>query len=611
MMNRVAPPQRHAAWIALWLGGVVLALALIAVGASGCGGEPSDQQVNQNDAPYAACETDDDCPAPAEICSPYQVCLRRTAGEAPFAIELAPSQNPDLLSRRLAPYELPSQEITVVPDGVTQVVYPEAVSLAGSVMVVNDAQIPLQATMTVSRPSRIPGRPAVMTSQTITAEGFLLAPRPEDVDPAFTVWVPSEEPLTLRAKPVSPFDQSYHPLRRDVVLGADSVESFIFGDPESSIFVAGALEDALGAPLQGVQVYAVDADDGTHESSVGVTDETGTFHLLLPRGFRAYRLFFSSTDPDRPMPSFVAEGVEIGAMADVQGVENGYDNPEVLSPMRLPPYPLTVPVTLQLQGRSSDGSVKPVPGVQVTLETDFGDHESVWGSYRVSGTSDEQGRVDVSLLPGDSASNRAYRVTIITPVDSSSEFASDVLEGERSLQMGMTGGVVTLEMTRRLPVSSTILSDRLGPLEGLTVQARRLDGPDALRGVLRSVSTDDTGHFSLKLAPGSYRVEIVPPSGLPIAPWVLADLWTVADDDVPILSDGLTAPEPEVLELEVVSSSAEHTPLPYVRVTLYQADAYCAALNPTDFPLCDRAPAYLGDAVTNGAGRVRLLVPAP
>lgn len=611
MMNRYEFPRGSAAWTVLWVVGAVLAISLITVAASSCGADPSGYQVNQNVSPYTACETDDDCPVPGEVCSPHRVCLPRSAGEAPFAIELAPSESPDLLDRRLAPYELSSQELTVVPDGVTRVVYPEAVSLTGSVMVVNDAQVPLQATMTVSRPSRIPGRPAVMTAQTITAEGFLLAPRPEDVDPAFTVWVPSEEPLTIRAKPVAPFDQAYHPLRRDVVLGADSVESFIFGDPETSIHVAGALEDALGTPVQGVEVTAVDEEEGLYQSSVGVTDETGFFHLVLPRGLRAYRLLIRSDDPDRPMPSFVAEGIEIGAMADVQGAANSYDNPEILLPLRLPPYPITVPVTIQLQGRSSDGSLVPIRGAQVTLESDFGDPESVWGTYLASGTSDDEGQVDVVLLPGDSVGNRAYRVTLITPVDSGSEFASDVMEGDRALQMGMTGGVVTLELTRRLPVSSTILSERLGPLAGMTVQAKRLDGPEDLRDMLRSVSTDDTGRFSLKLGPGSYRVEVVPPSGLPLAPWVLADLWTVGETDVPIFDNGLTAPDPEVLELEVVSSSPEHTPLPYVRVTLYQVDEYCAALNPTDFALCDRAPAYLGDAVTDGAGHIRFLVPAP
>ena len=199
---------------------------------------------------------------------------------------------------------------------------------------------------------------------------------------------------------------------------------------------------------------------------------------------------------------------------------------------------------------------------------------------------------------------------MLTPVDAGSEFASDVLEGDHALQVGLSGGVMTLELTRRIPVSATVFSDAWGEIAGLTVQARRLDGPAELRDTLRSVSTDETGRFSLRLEPGTYRVELLPPLGIPLPRWVLSDLWHVDADDLPVFPDGLPSPDPEVLELRVVTSGPEPAPLPYVRVALYQVDDFCAALNPVDIGLCDRPPAFLGDAVTDASGRVRLLVPA-
>jgi hypothetical protein len=342
-----------------------------------------------------------------------------------------------------------------------------------------------------------------------------------------------------------------------------------------------------------------------------VTDETGTYHLLLPRGLRSYQIQLAPDGADGSAPVFLAEQVEMGAMADAQGPENSYDNPERVPPIHLPAYPHPIPVTLQLQGRSSDGSLVPVAGAIVTLATEFGDPETIHGQYEVSATSDESGQVQVDLLPGDSGDNRAYRVTVITPVDAGSEFASDVLDGDRALQVGLAGGVMTLELSRRLPVSATVFSDALGELPGVTVQARRLDGPDALRDTLRSVSTDETGRFSLRLEPGTYRVELLPPSGIPLPRWVLSDPWIVDAEDPPVFPDGLAAPASEVLELRIVTSDPEPAPLPYVRVSLYQVDAFCAALNPVDIGLCDRPPAFLGDAVTDASGLVRLLVPAP
>lgn len=602
-----APPGAANRWQKTAPLRALLVAALAAAALVGCQAGPSHGDANNNTV-APECESDADCVAGGEVCSPHRVCLPRARGSLPLAIALGPVENDGSAPRRTE-YGIPPLELTV-EDGVARVTYPEGRLLSGAVMVVNDVEVALQATLTASRPSRIPGRPKVTASRSVLAEGFLLRPDPNEVDTSFDLVLLPDITYTVRATPESPYDEKYHPLMRDVTLEHDEEQWFMFGDPEQSIHVAGAVLDALGAPVNGVRVKAVDEETGLYISSTGITDETGTFHLLMPAGIRSYRLTFGPSDENGTVPVIVQSGVIIGDTAAQQGPENAYDNPESLEPIHLPAFPTPVPFTFLLQGRGSDGTIQPAAGVSVTFETTVGHESSVEGIYRVSGVTNNEGEVELELIPGDSTRNRSYDVTVITPVDEEHEFASTVLEGEHAVKVGTSGGAITLELDRRVPFSSSVSSSWEGDLSGVTVQARRLDGPEALRNTLRSAVTKETGRFNLKLDPGQYNLEILPPTGLPLPRWVIQEPLEVLPDELPAsFVDGLTLPDAAVLQVQVTGDGATPAPKANVRVSVYLVDDFCATLNPVDYHTCDVDSVLLGEAITDADGRARVLVP--
>lgn len=559
---------------------------------------------------HQPCGVDEDCSAAGEVCSAHKVCLPLSSGIHSFGLELKPPAESTLsFAPRLAQHEVAPLDLDL-QGGKVAVALPEAVLLRGSVMVVAESPAPLGATVTLSRRSSIPGRPKVMLSRTVQASGFLLRPNPDEVDPAFEAILSRDATYTIRALPDSPFDESFHPLVQESRFESDDSLWLMFGDPEASIYVAGAWVDALGEGIAGARVKAVDEAGGLFISSTGITQEDGSFHLRLPRGVRRYRMTFGP-GPDGPgIPEISSEGVLIGTQAEEQGSLNSFDNPEDLGSFQSPAYPTPQRFLFNLAGRSSNGEDVVIPDATVTFSTQIGHPAGLSGVFAASAISDGSGVVAVDLVPGTTVDNRLYDVLIIPPA--SSEFAVEALSGESGIAVGAVGGAAPpITLSRRVAYAGQVLSAGLHPAIDLLIQARRLDGPDGIRGSLRTGTTKEEGRFSLKLDPGLYAVELIPPTGLPLPRWVLPDgLLVDASSSTLIETSGLVLPSAEVLEIRVGVTADQATVfVPGVAAAVYLVDDFCAALHQQDHALCDREPVFIGESITDADGRARVLVP--
>lgn len=582
-------------------------LGLTSLGLAGCLG--SSGGGNQVSGEHRPCNTDGDCEASGEVCSAHKVCLPRAIGAHSFGLELRPPSDAELQTGvRLAQHELAPLDVDLRAGGVV-VEMPEAVHLTGKVAVVDS--VPVQATVTVSRASRIPGRPKVLLSQSVIAEGVVLQPNRDEVTPTFDVLISEDATYTLRATPDAPFEQMYFPITTELWPDGDVVHWLVFGDPEGSIYAKGSVVDSLGAGVPDVRVKAVDGISGQRLSSIGVTDRTGTFRLLLPREIRSYTLSFGPNVLGVAVPEIIHQNVIIGLMAEEQGAEHGFDNPELLGTFQLPAYPTPQRFSFQLLGRSSSGEEVAIPGASVTFATSIGHEATLVGTFVTNAVSEDDGLVAVDLVPGTTGQARTYDVVIVPPAGS--EFASEGLIGERAVEVGATGGVgQVLQLSRRVAFTGAVYSAGLRAVTDVIVQSRRLDGSEGIRGSLRSTTTKQDGRFSLWLDPGRHAIELLPPTGLPLPRWLVPEELIVMESSSQIVDvASLILPGAEVLEVQVVTSSAPYTPVAGVVVAVYLVSPFCAALNPLDYALCDREPMFLGEATSDAVGRARVVVPGP
>ncbi|MDY0001817.1 MAG: carboxypeptidase-like regulatory domain-containing protein [Polyangia bacterium] len=563
-----------------------------------------------NTVEHEPCDVDTDCSSEGEVCSAHKVCLPLFTGPLSYGLELSPPSDTSLNSgAKLAQYEVAPLDLDVV-NGKAAVQLPEAIVLRGAVMVVGDSPVPLEATVTIARRSMIPGRPKVMTSRNVLASGFLLRPNLYEIDPSFEAALTRDASHTIRALPDASNEESYHPLVMETRFDSDESIWLVFGDPETSIYAAGYLVDALGVGVEGARVRAVGQDDGFLSSSTGTTDSGGFFHLRLPRGVRTYALTVGPGTEGQGIPEVTREGLVIGAQAEEQGALNTFDNPEALGTFQLPAYPTPQRFLFSLQGRSSNGEDAVIPGATVTFSTRIGQPSGLSGIYSVTALSDDNGVVSVDLVPGTTAENRVYEAVVLPP--SSSEFAVAMLTGEASISLGAVGGAAPpIQLSRRVSYAGQVLDSSLAPAIDLLVQARRLDGPSGIRGSLRTGTTKELGRFSLKLDPGTYAIELIPPTGLSLPRWVLPNDLLIDEASSPVIeASSFVLPNASVLEVQVSGLVADtNTALSGVSVSVYLLDDFCSTLHSQDYALCDREPVFIGDGVTDSTGRARVLVP--
>jgi len=586
----------------LFLLALVGCVGLILAALQGCG---SPTGTTNNNPVTPDCDTDADCAAQGEVCSAYKVCLPRANGQVALGIELTPPPEANVdTGQKLTQIEVPPWELDYGEGGLVRITYPDAVLMSGALRVFDDGR-PLeamQATVTATRDSRLPGRPKVVLSQTIDAYRTYVRPSNQDVEdnPDYTMMLPADVTHTIRATPQAPYDEMFHPISTEITMAADGAEIFMFGEEDETDYLSGAVVDALGEGVPDVEVKAVDEVSGHYVSTRGTTDEAGVFILAVPSGLRTYKLTFSPSADNQWVPKTTHDQVPC---CDHDG--NSYDTPQDVGDFTLPAFPDPMVFQFALEGIETSGMTTLVNEVSVTFETTVGQPGGVTGKYVATAVSDDMGVVTLDLVPGDMTENRKYKVTIVT--SPGSEFASEV---RMDVEVGPNGGageVILLE--RRVPFTGHVSADSPS-LEAITVKARRNgDNDDELAGVLLSTVTDVDGRFNLLLDPGMYTLELQPPTSIPLPRWALdVPEFVQLDADETVWNAGIISiPEAAVLEVQVRSASGE-TELENVSVAVYLIDPICADLLGDP---CEYSAVLLGEAVTDAAGLARLIVPQP
>lgn len=567
----------------------------------GCG-SPAGPLTNDNPV-KPDCETDADCAESGELCSAYKVCLPRANGLVTLGIELTPPPDNNAQNgTKLTQIEIPPWDLYYGADGRVRITYPEAVLMSGALRVFDDGR-PLeamQATVTATRESRLPGRPKVVVSRTIDAQRTYVRPSGQEVvdSPDYTMMLPAGVSHSLRATPQSPYDEMFHPTIIERTMEADGHAIFMFGDADQTDFLSGVVVDALGVGVPGVKVRAMDDVSEHYVSTLGTTDEQGEFVLAVPVGLRTYKLTFSPSEENLWVPETTH-----GQVQCCEHDGNSYDTPQDLGEFMLPAFPDPKTYQFALEGIETSGMTTFVSEVTVTFETTVGQYGGVTGKYVSTATSDEYGVVTVDLVPGDMNENRAYKVTVVT--SPSSEFASQVRTEFEVGPNGGAGAIIPLE--RRVPFTGHVSADSPS-LEAITVKARR-NGANSneLAGVLLSTVTDADGRFNLLLDPGMYTLELQPPASIPLPRWVLdVPEFVQLDAGETVWNAGiLSIPEAAVLQVQVDSANGED-PLANVSVAVYFIDPNCAELDGGD---CQFSAVLLGEAVTDAGGIARLIVP--
>ncbi len=586
----------------LYLLAMAACVGLILASLQGCGDGPA---AGNSNPVTPDCETDADCAIGEELCSAYKVCLPRADGRLAVGIELTPPPDSNVgTDQKLTQIEIPPWSIEYGADGLVRILYPEAVRLTGALRVIDDGG-PLdamQATVTVTRDSRLPGRPKVVVSKIVDALRTYVRPSDQDVaaNPDFTLMLPANVTHSLRATPAPPFDELFHPTHLELTLGSDEPLVVMFGEADTTDYLSGVVVDALGAGVAAVQVRATDADTGLMVSNVGLTDDWGEFVLAVPKGQRTYKLTFSPSEDNL----FVPETTH-GSVTCCEQSGNTLEHPQDVGEFVLPAFPAPKTFQFAFVGIDTSGASVGVVGLAATFETTVGQPGGVTGTYSVTATTDDNGIVTVDLVPGDMAENRSYKVTIIT--SPTSEFASEV---RQELQVGPNGGAgETLSLQRRVPFTGHLSADSPS-LEAITIKARRNETVlDGLGGILLTTVTDADGRFNLLLDPGMYTLEIQPPTSIPLPRWALdVPEFVQLDADETVWNAGIISiPSAAVLQVQVDSADGE-AHLENISVAAYLIDPACAseAGDP-----CDYAAMLLGEGITDSDGLVRLIVPNP
>ncbi len=569
---------------------------------TGCGAPAT----NVNSNPVTPdCETDADCADQGELCSAYKVCLPRANGLLALGIELNPPPEANAYDGpKLTQVEIPPWELYYGADGLVRVSYPEAVLMSGALRVLDDGR-PLeamQATVTATRDSRLPGRPKVVMSKTISALRTYVRPGDQEVEdnPDFTMMLPGGLTHAVRTAPLSPYDEAFHPISTNLSMDTDDAIVFMFGETDTTDYLSGAVVDALGTGVPAVEVRAVNEVSGQAVSTRGTTDERGEFILSVPSGLRSYTLTFSPSADNQWVPETAHELVQC-----CDHENNTYDTPQDMGEFMLPAFPDPQTYQFVVEGIWTSGMPDPVSEVTVSFETTVGQPGGVTGKFVATATSDEGGVITVDLVPGDSVDLRMYTLTIVT--SPTSEFASDVRTG---FAVGPNGGAgENIVLDPRVPFTGHVSADAPS-LEAITVMARRNDhSVGDLAGVLLSTVTDEDGRFNLLLDPGMYTLELQPPTSIPLPRWALdVPEFVQLDADETVWNAGIISiPAAAVLQVQVESATDESL-LKNVAVSVYLIDPACAEqLGDT----CEYSAVLLGEAVTDVNGQARLIVPQP
>jgi hypothetical protein len=394
----------------------------------------------------------------------------------------------------------------------------------------NGTRIP--ATLRFVRRMAEPLEPTVVEVETLreTAGGaepadfdysvILVASQTYDV----VVW-PTTDMVTAESDGSTPAVRSLPPLYLELAMDdADPAEPFRFdvefpsdlGEPctvddnvgctlEAQVLT---VDDGEPVPEPGLQVRAIDVNDGHVVSSIGETGDAGLVSIRINDTASDYLIRVTSSVGRAPFPA-VSVDPEVAFAND--------PNDKVIYIPRLTP--------IQVSGRVRDENDSPVPGATVRFfSTGIFDNSQLGlqGSFSASATTDEDGVFGTELLAG------FYSVSVTPPAD------ADNTWGVLTAEAAVGGELTTIEaliVPSQIQLRGWVTTFREEVAPGLTIVARARSVPESLvMHRSQEVVSNSIGAFTMNVDEGVYDVHVKVPSETGF-PWLVEpDLSMSADD---------------------------------------------------------------------------------
>lgn len=508
-------------------------------------------------------------------------------------LQLAVEVYPATTETEVVLSELLADEIQQTDSGLTLEV-PDAVEV--TVIVADDNGTAIPASLVLTRASRLPGRPPIVTIATTDAEGV-----------ARMTVLPLDEAAgtyELRATPTKPKpldDFLYPPIfMQGVVIDSAATIDVVMPARDELLHIEGRLLPAVeGEPIPAYRVRAETSSGAVSTSSAANTD--GYFDIDAQPFSGEYTV---RVDPPEGItgPTFFYDALAEEPTA--QGLE-----------LQLPALPSTQMFCMPgVGGLDTAGVYAPVAGAQLVFETDLADvvesYNDATGSgvdgatMRVEAVTDASGQATFALLPGTTEAPRLYTVGVTPPSDS--PFAATVIEDFAVAPPGYGAGdcpnLPQIDLPLRVALTGvveTILEDgTMGPVAGATVEAvRRVKTPTVAPtapAVLTNPqsTTDATGQFLIWVDGGTYNLEAQPAAESGLPRWSRDDVWAHMDvEDLQI-----ELPPPITTDVLVLRRNGAALESAIVRIYTVKSDDIAR---------------LRGDSTTDAAGHAYIVLPDP
>jgi len=434
--------------------------------------------------------------------------------------------------------------------------------------------IPLAASVVLTVPSGIPGRPDLSFQATLTSTKASATLKVSD-------GVLGQR-ATVNLIPLPPSDVSTPPYTfLDVPIPMSGPLDVTQTVPAASFKLSGQLVDSFDQAKANFTARAFQRN--LLASTTAVTSTvSGGFTIYLPAGS-------GPVDLELLPPSGAVDPWLTLMQIPLTPA------PKDLGPIALPAYLSANTALVTVHGDTLDET--PVPGATVRALASVVGGETR-AQFLRDGSTDANGTAQLFLIPGDSQTAVPYTLSVVPPPGS--PWASRCVEGVPVLWNG--SGTATMQnftLEPRLVVSGTLLSVDGAPVANAIVTATRK--PPVASGCLpgpatTSVSTDASGAFALWLDKGDYQLDYDPPSGSAAPRMTEYDVNVGAD-----LPQTVRLPRPRLYEGDVEDAQGE--PVPSATIRIFQLRC------PT--PDSCLAPTLIGQTQSDAAGHFRTIVAAP
>jgi len=537
----------------------------------------------RDEGPAAECRHDEDCTDPALACV-AGACAAKIRDYPTVAAEIAPPSDSRFASTEVNAVSL-SWETSLSASLKVNVALTLQANAEGDVFT-------SQGHVVLSRPSLITGKAPLSTAAELAGGtvSFALPTSALGSEATFTL-LPATTPATQP------------PLSRTVTLAPQI--SVALPRREDLSALTGTLLSALGDPAPSYLVRGIPLDGSaaaTPLTSAALTGADGAFTLLADpatqqaSGASSIRLEFWDGRENAMSPRLYTDAVT------ATGSNGQYGKNQ----WRLAAYPAPTKLRFRVSGGESlSTSIKDATMRFRTKLASAGSGEAI---YSQEGKTDDQGQVEVSLVPGTLAEARLYDLAIVPPPDS--PFDGKCLNAFPVTAPSSNGEVPvasTVHLDRKWQLSGRVLDADGKTVSNATVTATRV-ASDAAHSCLvglvadtTSDNTDATGAYALLLPGGTYRLEVDAPSGSP-RPRLTA---TAAGDPVAMSADlGRDFQLPRGVVARGTATGPDGEPVANADLRFYRVPCPSACSGTS-------APELLGVSRSDGAGAFRVVVPAP